>query len=1176
MVMKDLKKLSLCLPMALLALSGCSNDDETVNGALMSERTIVATIEGQSATRMTLDKVESKNTLFWSGTDQFQVFNADGTASNTYKTDDTNAATGKFSLAENQEKIEGGKYAFYPGFSEYALAFSGSSLSMTLPHEIDASAVSNLCNMPMFGKLSDTGISFTYMTGLLKLELKNLPADTKAIVVETDKQIAGQFSVAVANDAETLPLVVDNTQKESNPAKNTVTIKVATADASAAFDKVVYLPLPTGLYGEIVVKLSDGAETNPKVTEMCRFAGKQVDRKKVYSVTRTYNLAAETPDAVTSGLKDLIETLPENESIEVELTGTIQGSANDAITVPQVNNTTVALNLGNVPTTTADAPLTIKSSDSETTTESGEAKNDIEIVQPATTEGAGTYLNIDAPTTTATLKAKEGETTIFAKVVANTAVNTLVIDAGVTVTLLEVEGGNVKVNGQLDDISNKTGGLIYLIKGANATICEIPASENIIVIPEAEAELRAAAELGKDYAVTANVALTAPLIVDKAWNLTINEGVTVSKDATTFSKVLNTEDALVVVRRGGNLNLSGAGTIDATGLMTGIKMTEKTDTGEENAELTVTGTTVKANNYAIGGNGERNGTVITIHSGSLSTVENKGSAIFHPQLGTLTVKDGTISGYDTGIEMRSGTLVVEGGSISSTASPADAVANGNGITIKGAAIAVSQHTTNQALDVTIKGGTLTGVYALYEQDLQDDNSRDIITLSVTGGTLTGQIFSQNETEFIKGGTFSEPGALTYLTTDADVTIKPVAALDITTNGIQVNANQTVTLDLNGQTITAAGNLTGNITVLGTLNIDDTSENKAGVINESVDYSTDNNKGVVRAQDSGVINMNGGKIYAVRPTETVNNGQYGVALLHNSKFNMTGGEIHAGWFAVSTNGLKSNNSDKDGVTINISGGTLKSEVDYALYLPGKGVATIEGENTLIEGRAGAIAATYTWGSEVVIKGGTIRHTGTTENEGNTGNWPDGTGTIKTHAALFIAGTAKATITGGKFDGSQGGDYKCVNVYGQGRVDIQGGRFSVGGDANGLGNSCIYANTTTDGMSTSSETLTGIATVTISGGYFESLAAYADRYWVLNCKNDGTASITATGGIYKNFNPAIPYTDDKTGNTYSYLPETGYEVYYGDTEEGEKSTLATAKHTTADGTKFYTIKTASSGN
>ncbi len=1123
MVMKDLKKLSLCLPMALLALSGCSNDDETVNGALMSERTIVATIEGQSATRMTLDKVESKNTLFWSGTDQFQVFNADGTASNTYKTDDTNAATGKFSLAENQEKIEGGKYAFYPGFSEYALAFSGSSLSMTLPHEIDASAVSNLCNMPMFGKLSDTGISFTYMTGLLKLELKNLPADTKAIVVETDKQIAGQFSVAVANDAETLPLAVDNTQKESDPDKNTVTIKVATANAAAAFDKVVYLPLPTGLYGEIVVKLSDGAETNPKVTEMCRFAGKQVDRKKVYSVARTYNLAAETPDAVTSGLKDLVETLPENESIEVELTGTIQGSANDAITVPQVNNTTVALNLGNVPTTTADAPLTIKSSDSETTTESGEAKNDIEIVQPAITEGTGTYLNIDAPTTTATLKAKEGETTIFAKVVANTAVNTLVIDAGVTVTLLEVEGGNVKVNGQLDDISNKTGGLIYLIKGANATICEIPASENIIVIPEAEAELRAAAELGKDYAVTANVALTAPLIVDKAWNLTINEGVTVSKDATTFSKVLNTEDALVVVRRGGNLNLSGAGTIDATGLMTGIKMTEKTDTGEENAELTVTGTTVKANNYAIGGNGERNGTVITIHSGSLSTVENKGSAIFHPQLGTLTVKDGTISGYDTGIEMRSGTLVVEGGSISSTASPADAVANGNGITIKGAAIAVSQHTTNQALDVTIKGGTLTGVYALYEQDLQDDKSRDIITLSVTGGTLTGQIFSQNETEFIKGGTFSEPGALTYLTTDADVTIKPVATLDITTANIEILPGRKVTLDMNGQEIKAANTDAGNVLCRGTLIIQD---NKTGgrIFGETA-YSSTAGKSIIECNGAGAsVTMESGYIYTVLDDPS-SKGQFGVGVFYGGTFTMEGGKIESGWYAVMGNGQDTGGN----TTIKIEGGELISTADYAIYLPHSGTTHISGGT--ITGQTGAVATKYVRGHKLYVTGGTFTGSGV----GSTGNWSDGTGGMS-NAAFILKGDAEVTISGDQttVNGGSGGDCAAVSAHETTKVTINGGTFNVGADANNLGNSCIYAK--------------GNASVTINGGLFSSEAKYSDRYWVLNKYNndENNATLLVNNGTFKNFNPLKPATDDSEPYTATDATIKAYDAATNGTE------------------------------
>ena len=38
----------------------------------------------------------------------------------------------------------------------------------------------------------------------------------------------------------------------------------------------------------------------------------------------------------------------------------------------------------------------------------------------------------------------------------------------------------------------------------------------------------------------------------------------------------------------------------------------------------------------------------------------------------------------------------------------------------GVAVAVSQHVTDKDLKVVINGGTLTGPYALYEKDLQNE------------------------------------------------------------------------------------------------------------------------------------------------------------------------------------------------------------------------------------------------------------------------------------------------------------------------------------------------------------------------------------------------------------------------------------------------------------------------
>ena len=182
----------------------------------------------------------------------------------------------------------------------------------------------------------------------------------------------------------------------------------------------------------------------------------------------------------------------------------------------------------------------------------------------------------------------------------------------------------------------------------------------------------------------------------------------------------------------------------------------KADTANYNT-LTLENSSVSGYTFALAGNGTKHGTAVTIQN---STLTGKiGAGIYHPQVGTLTVggADTKISGT-SGIELRAGTLTVSGGEISATAAfetlPNEAgTDHADGSTIDGAAIAVSQHGYDPDIAVNITGGTLKGVKALYEADLQNEDVSNI-SVTVTGGTYEGDVESENVTGFISGGTFS--------------------------------------------------------------------------------------------------------------------------------------------------------------------------------------------------------------------------------------------------------------------------------------------------------------------------------------------------------------------------------------------------------------------------------------
>ena len=304
-------------------------------------------------------------------------------------------------------------------------------------------------------------------------------------------------------------------------------------------------------------------------------------------------------------------------------------------------------------------------------------------------------------------------------------------------------------------------------------------------------------------------------------------GKKISTDAGSLGGGAYGQDALVIVKYGSDLTINdsiGGGGITTETLMGGIKITETGGTANgQKASLTVNGGKVQGAYYGIAGNGTRHNTEITVNGGEIS---GGTSGIYHPQEGTLTVTGGTISGGDTGIELRSGTINVSGGTIVSKASSFSESANGSGTTIKGAALAISQHTTNKDIVVNISGGTFTGYYALFEKDMQDAQS-DNINMNVTGGEFNGKIYSENCSGFITGGKFSDPTALHYLGDGANIQIALTGNYSGEAGGLnkkafEIGSNHTVDMNLGGYIfeMTEAGNTSaGNISIAnGTLKL----------------------------------------------------------------------------------------------------------------------------------------------------------------------------------------------------------------------------------------------------------------------------------------------------------------------------------------------------------------------
>ena len=278
------------------------------------------------------------------------------------------------------------------------------------------------------------------------------------------------------------------------------------------------------------------------------------------------------------------------------------------------------------------------------------------------------------------------------------------------------------------------------------------------------------------------------------------------------------------------------------------------------------------------------------------------------------------------------------------------------------------------------------------------------------------------------------GETTYTTLDAAVAaanandvVKLLANVDVTADGLTIGTN--MTLDLNSFNIKAGEQLTNDINVPAGVKltlVDNSANAKGKIYTEEAYTGSVNGYGVIRV--AGEFLMQSGNIYAVIESDPANKGQFAVVIAAGGKVTVDGGQIKAGWYAISNNG---NNT---GSTIIVSGGELISTADFAIYNPAK-ESTVTVSGGVVYGAAGGIAMNR---GELTVTGGTI----TSKDQGSTGTWGDGTGGLS-NAAISASGkyeSVSVEISGGTVV-AEGNAIMITNgTTNPVEVAISGGQFS----------------------------------------------------------------------------------------------------------------------------------------
>lgn len=338
--------------------------------------------------------------------------------------------------------------------------------------------------------------------------------------------------------------------------------------------------------------------------------------------------------------------------------------------------------------------------------------------------------------------------------------------------------------------------------------------------------------------------------------------------------------------------------------------------------------------YVNGTNTVSDGNVMTINLDGATIKNCAGAGIYAAGYAKWNITNSSITGGDTGIEIRAGELTLNDCALEATAEEFSCVPNGNGATTVGAAIAIAQHTTKQNIAVTINGGSFKGVKALNESNPQANDPAPQVKLSIDGGTFIGDISTVDVTGFIKSGAFTDlASAVKYATNGATITLAGDAKGDVV-----IPAGKTITLDLGGHKLTnVSGNTItneGTLTITGTGTVDNVTNGKAALVN----YGTAalNGGNFTRSKENPENNKNNGggnSYYTILndkgATMTINEGVTVSNVGHFSSMIRNGGDgntaavstmtINGGTFSGGINTVK---NDENGV-LTINGGDFSN-------------------------------------------------------------------------------------------------------------------------------------------------------------------------------------------------------------------------------------------------------------
>lgn len=577
---------------------------------------------------------------------------------------------------------------------------------------------------------------------------------------------------------------------------------------------------------------------------------------------------------------------------------------------------------------------------------------------------------------------------------------------------------------------------------------------------------------------------TVKLLENVTEDINIPTGINVTLDLNGH-KITNVSGHTITVEKGGKLNISdsvGTGVVDNTSHGKGAIV--------NSGEVTLNGGTFKRSaekgTYSPYGNGGNSWYTIanygTMEINTGVTVENDGGYSSMIRNGgeatadcNLTIRGGNfVGGVNTVKNDYFGVLTINGGNFSNTAQYV--IMNWNKAEITAGTFQTLDTTSavlftsayggdaNTIGKLSISGGEFKHASDTQEMIVDHYDASNSGTAAVTGGKFDADISKYISTDYVQSadGTVEKLGETnavakvgdTYYKTLADAVAaadnNTVTLLKDVTAGITIPAGKTMTLDLNGKTLTNVNDHTilnnGNLTITGTGKVDNISHAKGALYNKGTvvvnggtfDRSKENGKtsndsgsnswytiknvGSMTIHDGATVQTAGNNTTLGKFSSLVSNGYFDANDYSTNKgLDQPILTIDGGTFRGGLNTIK--NDDRAKLTIN--GGTFSNY--YQAVVQNHNIAEITGGTFTAASDANAETyGIYNCGCGAEIDLGTLTVSG-------------GTFTGATYAVAEVSSlNAAVNISGGQFAGTKAAIVKSSTS--KATIAVSGGKFS----------------------------------------------------------------------------------------------------------------------------------------